>query len=228
MRVLLISDDEWHPCKIPMDGTAFLREKGFTVDNVTNTENFNVEILKNYNVIIMCKEDHISQSNTGSWKNEAVQKAFVEFVENGGGLLVSHSGICAGENTELLDKLAGVCFKYHPNTCPVLVETLKPHPVTNGVEFFCEPDEHYQVEIITDDIEILSASYSAAQGDESKYNSEPYHNCRARIEPCVLVRTQGKGRVCVITPGHTAEMWKNEQFKRLLENALNWCGKEGC
>jgi type 1 glutamine amidotransferase len=80
------------------------------------------------------------------------------------------------------------------------------------------------LEILADDIDILAASFSDAQGDESKYKSEPYFNAPACITPSAYIRTQGKGRICVLTPGHVPEVWRNPQFARLLENALNWCG----
>ena len=40
------------------------------------------------------------------------------------------------------------------------------------------------------------------------------------------VRTQGKGRVCVLTPGHTHDVWGNSHFQVLLENAVRWCGNK--
>ena len=100
-------------------------------------------------------------------------------------------------------------------------EPIKNHPVTEGVGQFCELDEHYYLEVLTNDIDVLMASYTPAQGDAKKYESEPSHNCPAKIEPSCFDRTQGKGRVCVLTSGHHLRLWHNPKFQKLLDNSLN-------
>ncbi|MCL2186455.1 MAG: ThuA domain-containing protein [Treponema sp.] len=227
MKVLLICDDYHHPAQIPIDGTAPLEKCGFQFDIITNANDFSSHtfksLLEKYPVVLLCKLDEISSADRQSWKNERIQKTFIDYVENGGGLTAVHSGIVQGKNTDALDRLIGCRFAGHPNECPVTVHAIKPHPVTEGVNPFCEVDEHYRVEIISPDADILLASYSAAQGEESKYKEEPYYNCPAAICPAGFVRTQGKGRICVLTPGHKLEVWHNVNFQRLLMNALNWC-----
>jgi len=224
MRVLLICDDYWHPGQVPVDGVAPLKERGFQFDIITDANEFKAEMLEKYHVVIMSKCDEISPADKTSWKSSAVQQAFIEYVENGGGLLVVHTGLVAGENTEALDRLIGSRFSYHPQDSPVTVQPVKPHPVSDGVELFCEVDEHYRLDIIADDIDVFMASYSPPQGDEAKYTEEPYHNTQAWIGAAGYVRTQGKGRVCVLTPGHHLAVWHNPQYQRILENALRWCG----
>ena len=223
MRVLLFCDDQYHPGQIPIDGIEPLKAKGFVIDVVRDATNFNPEQLTDYAVIVMSKCDHITSDNTNSWKSDIMQTALVDYVERGGGLLVVHSGTVAGQDTEKLDMLIGCRFAFHPNDCPVTVGALKPHPITEGVNVFCEVDEHYHIEILSNDINVLTASYAPAQGDESKYESEPYFNFPAFITPSCYVRTQGKGRVCVLTPGHTLKVWLNADFQQLLENSLFWC-----
>ena len=263
MRVLLLCDDRFHPGDIPIRGVEPLKEKGITIDVIQNGQDFNPGRLKDYAVVIMSKCDHISMEDRTSWKTDAIQDSFVEYVENGGGLLVTHSGTVAGKHTGKLDRLIGCRFVSHPNQCPVTVlpsfsdnfdtmhvvhqsypknagfshildtmpevhqgyvkNAVKPHPVMEGVEMFIETDEHYNIEILTNDIEIIAAAYAPPQGEESKYESEPYFNTPGGIYPAAYVRTQGKGKVCVLTPGHNLEVWQNPNFQRLLENALRWC-----
>jgi len=230
MRVLLFCDDHYHPGEVPTKGMEPLRGKGFTIEVASDTSQFNPATIFNYNVIVMSKCDHISKENKDSWKTPEVQAAFVDFVEKGGGLLVTHSGTVAGtdsdakgNDTGMLDNLIGCRFANHPNNCPVTVAPLKPHPITDGVELFCEVDEHYRLDILADDIDIVAASYAPAQGDAAKYETEPYFNFPECIAPSAYVRTQGKGRVCVLTPGHDLNVWLNPQFQKLLKNALKWC-----
>ena len=225
MRVLLICDDYWHPGQVPIDGAAPLVNQGFQFDTITNANDFSPEMLARYPVVLLCKCDEVSQSDRQSWKTEAVQRAFIDYVENGGGLLAVHTATVSGKNTGALDALIGCRFISHPNAVPVTVQPVKPHPVTEGVEMFIETDEHYHIELLAPDLDILIASYSPAQGEESKFSEDPYHNTTAAICPAGYVRTQGAGRICVLTPGHNLPVWLNPQFQRLLSNALRWCAQ---
>ena len=90
---------------------------------------------------------------------------------------------------------------------------------------FCEVDEHYRLEMLAPDADILIASYSPPQGEEAKYEEDPAKNTVAWICPAGYVRSQGKGRVCVLTPGHLLPVWQNPHFQRTLTNALSCCGK---
>jgi len=227
MKLLLLCDDRYHPGDIPTKGVAPLQEKGYSIDIIHDANDFTAESLSSYDVVIMSKCDHVTLQDNSSWKTDAIQAAFVQYVENGGGLLVTHSGLVAGEsdNTGVLDMLIGSRFFYHPNNSQVTAKPLKPHPITTGVGMFTEEDEHYRLEILADDIDILAASYSPPQGDPAKYVAEPYMNDPGCIAPAAYVRTQGKGRVCVLTPGHTHDVWGNSDFQVLLENAVRWCGR---
>jgi len=226
MRVLLLCDDFWHPGEVPIEGVEPLKARGFEFDIITDANEFKQEMLASYPVVILSKCDEVSKTDKTPWKTPAVQQAFVDYVENGGGLIVIHTGLVPGEHTEALDKLAGSKFTYHPQDCPVTVKPIKPHPITDGVEMFTELDEHYRLEIVSDDIDIIIASYSPPQGDKEKYESEPYHNSDAWIGAAAHVRTQGKGRVCVLTPGHHVPVWHNPQYQKVLENTIRWCAKE--
>ena len=228
MRVLLFCDEHYHPAEVALGGIAPLKEKGFEFDVIKNGKDFKPEMLGDYSVVLMAKCSDISPEDRGNWKTTEVQQAFVKFVENGGGMLVVHNGTVggdvAGADTELLDRLVGCRFKFHPNDCPVLVEPVKPHPVTKDVKAFCEVDEHYHLEILSDDVNIIMASYAPAQGSYKKYETESYFNTPAKICTSGYVRTQGKGRICVLAPGHHLDVWLNPNFQKALENALHWCG----
>jgi len=226
MRVLLFCDDHYHPGDVPTKGVEPLKNKGYTIDIISDTTTYNPATIFEYDVVIMSKCDHVTKESQNSWKAPEVQKAFVDFVEKGGGLIVAHNGTVAGPDTGVLDRLAGCRFASHPNNSPITVGPLKPHPITNDVNIFCELDEHYHLEILADDIDIVAASYGLAQGDSAKYETEAYFNYPEHIAPSALVRTQGTGRVCVLTPGHHVEVWLNPEFQKMLENAINWCAKK--
>jgi uncharacterized protein len=226
MRVLLLCDDYWHPAQILIEGLAPLAEQGFQFDIITNVKDFSPNTLSSYPVVLLAKSDEISHEDKTPWKTEEIQNAFVSYVEKGGGLLVAHSGIVSGAQTEVLERLIGCHFVYHPNACPVTVQPIKPHPVTEGVGMFCETDEHYRIEILAQDADILMASYSPPQGEAEKYQEDPYNNTQAWICPAGYVRAQGKGRVCVLMPGHLLPVWLNPQYQRTIANALKWCAAQ--
>ncbi|MCL2203411.1 MAG: ThuA domain-containing protein [Defluviitaleaceae bacterium] len=223
MRILLLCDDQYHPGIIPAEGIIPLKEKGFIPHVIYDAKDFDPATLKDYTVVIMSKCDHMTQQDSSPWKTAAIQDSFVQYVENGGGLLVTHSGTVKGESTHTLDALIGCHFAFHPADCPTLVDVIKPHPITRGVAPFTEVDEHYHLTITARDADIFLASYASPQGEEAKYASEPYFNAPAAIRAAGYTRTQGKGRVCVLTPGHTPAVWRNPNFVRLLENASRWC-----
>ena len=168
MKVLLLCDEHYHPGQIVIDGVAPLKDKGFEFDVITNGADFKPEMLKNYPVVLLSKNDDCTAENPVSWKTDEIQQSFVDFVEQGGGLLGVHSAIVAGKNTAKIDKLLGSKFVFHPDFSPVTVQPIKPHPITAGVGMFCEIDEQYQLEFLVDDVDILAASYKAEQGDVSK------------------------------------------------------------
>lgn len=223
MKILLLCGDYWHPPEVPVNGVKPLEEKGFSFDIITDAGDIGPETLKGYPAVLLAKSGEISKTDRDSWKTEAVQQAFADYVESGGGLLAVHNATVAGKNTGTLDRLLGSRFAYHPADCPVTVQPIKPHPVTEGAGMFIETDEHYRLEILADDADVFMASYSPAQGEESKYEENPYHNSPAWLGAAGYTRTHGKGRVCVLTPGHLLPVWHNAEFQKVLANALRWC-----
>jgi type 1 glutamine amidotransferase len=223
VSVLLICDDYWHPGQTAIDGVQPLKQEGFDFKIILNANDFNTGMLKEFPVVLMCKSDEVSQTDKQPWRTEEMQKAFINYVEAGGGLVAVHSTAVNSKNLKDIDNMIGCRFLGHPNNCPVTVAPVKPHPVTEGVELFCEVDEHYRIEITASDADVLLASYSPPQGEESKNKEDPYFNTPAGIYAAGYVRTQGKGRVCVLTPGHFVPVWLNPQFQKLLKNAINWC-----
>jgi type 1 glutamine amidotransferase len=217
MKVLVICGDYWHSPDVPAEGLKPLEKKGFSFDFITDEKDFDPAKLKSYPAVMLCKGE--------GWMTDAVQQAFVDYVECGGGLLAVHNGTVTGDNITL-NRLLGCRFAYHPADCPVTVKPVKPHPIAEGVGVFIETDEHYRLEIVADDIDVFMASYSAAQGCEEKREEDPYHNSTAWLDAAGYTRTQGKGRVCVLTPGHLSPVWHNAEFQRLLANALRWCATD--
>ena len=222
MRILVLCGDYWHPKEGVVEGLTPIFKSEWQVDFITNGDEIKSEILANYDVVVITKADEIAPDNYKVWKTAENQQALVTFVEAGGGLFILHAGTVSGKNTEIYEQLIGCRFRYHPRDSAVTVAPLKSHPICEGVKTFTEIDEHYWIDVLRNDVDIIFASYSPAQGVREKYDSQPYDNCPETICSSGYTRTQGKGRICVLTPGHRLPVWHNEDYQKTMKNAINW------
>ena len=44
-------------------------------------------------------------------------------------------------------------------------------------------------------------------------------------QPGGWTRSEGRGRVCVLTPGHNLDVWLHPSYQALVLNALRWVGQ---
>ena len=139
---------------------------------------------------------------------EAGPEELREYVEAGGGFLSLHAGnsFKAEENKAYTD-FVGNSFVKHPPRCTVRVTVDRTHPVTEGVHDFEIRDEHYELDHLAADILPLLSTVSESGGKQMGG----------------YVRSIGKGRLCVLTPGHILSVWENEEYRKLVRNAVFWC-----
>lgn len=142
---------------------------------------------------------------------EEEAQALEAFVKGGGGLLALHNGISI-QGRENLKKMVGAKFLTHPAQEKLLfVPTNEKHPVTKGVESFSMMEEPYQFEF-ADVPYTLLFNYS-------------YHGLNY---PAGWCREVNSGRVVFLTPGHTAEKFKDLQYRKLIFNSMCWCMGAQC
>jgi type 1 glutamine amidotransferase len=206
MRVLVICDDYWHPASTVREGLTPLGQRGFQFDWIEHAAEWSVERMAHYPVVLLAKSDEVSSTDRDHWVTDEVQSAFLDYVSRGKGLLVVHSGTVYAEVPAMRALIGGV-FASHPEQCPVTVQPLAGHPLTAGSAPFKVLDEHYFVEL--DD-----------EGADRFLATRSVHG----TQPGGWTRLQGEGRVCVLTPGHNAEVWRHPCYQALLSNALRWCG----
>ena len=204
MRVLVIADDYWHPGDVARAGLDLLEEHAF--DYIYDAADWSAETMADYRVVLFAKSNNVSQQNRDGWMTPEVEAAFLDFVQEGGGLLTVHSGTAGYAETPTLRALLGGVFEHHPEQCPVTVKPHADHPLCQGVETFTIKDEHYHM--IVDDADVdRFVTTTSEHGDQ----------------PGAWTRFEGDGRVCVLTPGHNVEVWQHPSFQRLLRNTLAWC-----
>ena len=185
-----------------------MKDVEFTFDWIVNAHGWSPERMMRYPLVILTRSDHISATDPTGWMTDAVQAAFAGYVRKGNGLLAIHSGTIWHDQTPVLRGLLGGGFTHHPEQCPVTVDPQVGHPLCTGSDPFTLEEEHYFVALDDPQAEVFMTT-------RSEYGEQPG----------AWRRTEGKGRVAVLTPGHNVETWLHPSFQALLLNALRWCGK---
>lgn len=205
MKVLLIDDDYWHPGHVAEEGVKPLEAKGFSFDVLSDGAAFMDKKLTDYPAVLFAKSDNRTAEDQSKWVTEEARAALLAYARGGGGLLAVHSGTVYGGMEDMRGLLGGL-FMTHPRQLPVTFRPKAGHPLAAGTAAFMETDEHYFMDMAEGPVDVFLTG-------ESRHGALP----------AGWTRKEGRGRVCVLTPGHNVEVWLNPNFRRLLENALNWC-----
>lgn len=208
MQILVLTDDRHHPARIARTGLGALDDSGFTFDWIEDAGEWSAARMAVYPVVVLVKANNVSATDESKWMTPDVEAALRDYVSAGNGLLTIHSGTAGYRDTTVLRSLLGGVFVRHPKQCPVTVEPKAGHPLTAGSAAFTEVDEHYFMEMTGEPVDCFLQS-SSEHG----------------TQPAGWTRTEGAGRVCVLTPGHNVEVWLNPAYQALLHNGLRWCGK---
>ncbi|OVE83994.1 ThuA domain-containing protein [Natronolimnobius baerhuensis] len=213
---LLIGETTFPFHSIDEKGPELAAAIGDAADVTTTTDRDALCDLSEYDVLI----DYLTDSELTEDQLEGV----LSFVRDGGGYLPLHCGAdlistAAADPDELLDQreepvpelraVIGGHFLTHPEESEFGVDILEDHPVTDGVEDFQIFDEPYQLDVDDGDDSDLTILARMDHPDLEDY-------------PIAWTRTEGDGRVCYISLGHTDEALQNESFRTLLRNAIAW------
>lgn len=210
-EVLLLCDDHWHPAEVIELGIVPLEQDyRFTVVK-TAKDILTPAFLSKFPLVVCCKGNAVNAANTAPWYEEGVTEVMAEefeaYVRNGGGFLSLHSGNTWKEN-DAHARFIGNHFQGHPPRCTVQVSALQnSHPISQGVEDFSIRDEHYRISLLCDDAEIFCRTHSETGGTQIGG----------------YTRVLDKGRLCVLTPGHTLAVWETPSFLQLLHQSMEWC-----
>jgi type 1 glutamine amidotransferase len=207
MRTLVLCDDAWHPAETVRRGLGALADARFVFEFVAHCEKWSPALMDKFSVVVVAKGNHLCAADQRPWLTTETQSAFPKFVRRGGGLLLVHGGVCYKDLPEMRG-VTGGAFLRHPDQCPVKMEPKADHLLTTGVNPFTEKDEHYFMELDATDADVFLHSRSE-------------HD----LQPAGWTRSEGNGRVCVLTPGHNLEVWLHPDFQKLLRNGLNWVAK---
>jgi type 1 glutamine amidotransferase len=207
MQTLVLCDGYNHPTRVPREGLRALQNSGFSFDFLEKAAETSAERMAHYPLVILAKTNNISSTNRGSWMTDAIQAAFVDYVQQGNGLLAIHAGTAGWSEMPVFRSLLGGVFDHHPPKCRVTFEPQAGHPLTAGCEAFTLRDEHFFMTLDDAQADVFLTT-------KSEHGTQPGG----------WRRSQGAGRVCVLTPGHYVETWLHPSFQALLLNVLKWCG----
>ncbi len=208
MRALVLCDDSAHPAALTREGLGALGDSDHEFEWLEDPAQWSAERMNNFPLTIFSKANNTSGSDPAPWADKAIGQAFVNYVAQGNSVLFLHSGTALYGEVPSLCNLMGGSFVGHPPQCPVTVEMLEGHPLAKGSSPFTLKDEHYQMEMHDSNVDLFLHTTSE-------------HG----RQPAGWTRTEGKGRVCVLTPGHNLAIWHHPSYQVILRNSLNWCVK---
>ena len=200
LRVLFLGHDRPHHNSNvyePLLASA-LENDGIKFDYFTKTDCLSPDTLQHYDAVML-------YANHGRITPEQFE-ALNSFVQSGHGFLPIHcASACFGHEPRFAS-LVGGRFKSHKTGVfkPVIL-TLN-HPIFEGVKEYETWDETY----VHSDINANNRELLMERRDEG------------HVEPWTWTRTEGKGRVFYTASGHDERTWKDQQFQRMLRNAIIW------
>lgn len=204
----------------------FLREQGFEVDVVEDTEVYtDADRMAATDLVLQC----ITMSTAS---NEAVN-GLIAAVENGTGLAGWHGGIADSfRDSSAFIQLVGGQFAAHParpehervgdasdNFLPHTIDITdlgREHPITADISDFELTTEQYWV-MHDDLIDVLATTTHPAQ------DWQPWH--RPVVSPAVWTRGWGAGRVFVATPGHSPDVLADVNVRTIVERGILWASR---
>jgi len=195
MKALCIYHDYHHPGELAKEGLQEITPPEMSIEFTDAEDGIPGDFPTNCSILILNKANMTSSDKDASWVTKDWEIQIRDFVENGGTLLAIHSGLAGYEKGGILGSLLGGTFKWHPAMCEVSYRS-------DSDVFSCR-DEHYFVEVYDEDAEIILTS-------ESRYGRQP----------AGWICTRGRGRVVVLTPGHTSDVWNHSAFRKIVLQVL--------
>lgn len=215
-KALALIGDIYHGPVLMRDGliTALVREN-IPVTFIEDPAELNAKSLADVSLLIIARNGRYWPEGYGkpqtAWMTDTQQKAIWDFVNNGGGFLGVHNAHTMYPPGGLYYKLFGGDFGGHPKpyTFTIRIEN-KNHPITAGVEDYDIFDEQHMSKYDLDQNHLLLRSVAP----DNRQAAAGWWN------------EIGKGRMCYLSPGHTAEAINHPMTQRLLRNAMSWLVRE--
>lgn len=198
LGVLFLGDNGAHrPYERMRQIVGPLAEGGVHVTYTTRLEDLNDEHLAKYDAVI------IYANHTKIEPDQ--EKALLDYVKNGGGLVPLHSASFCFLNSPKYIELVGAQFKSHKSGVFRTRVAKADHPIMKDLKAIESWDETYVHTKHNEDRVVLS-----------------YRDEAGKAEPWTWVRNHGKGRVFYTAWGHDQRTWSNKEFQQLVLRGVRW------
>ncbi len=204
IKVLMLGDGGFHkPSQLYRSLVEPLKASSIELKYTEELSDVNSDNLKSFaGVLIFANIERITPE---------AEKALLEYVENGGGLIPVHCASFCFLNSPKYIELVGGQFKRHGFTKFETKIVQADHEIMRGLSPISSEDESYMHSRHNPD-RIVLETRSDASGPVSDPNGEPY----------TWIRESGKGRVFYTAWGHDIRTWGNKGFQQLLARGVRW------
>lgn len=192
-------------------GTATIEElgknNGFNVEHTEDSTLFTASNLKRFKAIIFL-------STTGDILNDDQQKAFEQYIENGGGFVGIHAAADTEYDWPWYNKLVGAWFLSHPKQQNAIIDVVdKNHLSTKHLPSkWTRWDEWYNYKNINTETKVLmKLDESSYEGGENGAN-----------HPIAWYHEYDGGRAFYTGLGHTKESYDDEAFRLHLLGGIKY------
>jgi putative membrane-bound dehydrogenase-like protein len=199
IKLLFLGDQGHHqPAERFRQLEPALAKRGIDLTYTDRVEALNSQKLAGYDALVI-------YANITRLSPEQ-EKALLDFVEGGKGLVALHCASYCFLNSPRYVELIGAQFLRHGTGTFRTVIAEPDHPVTRGFKGFESWDE----------------TYVHTKHNEKDRTVLEYRREMEGREPWTWVRTQGKGRVFYTAWGHDERTWGHPGFHNLVERGIRW------
>ena len=207
-KVLALVGDYYHPSDYLKQALKLVIKNDYCLDIYSNHRDIDWDGLMEYDVLILATWGKINDPESeGYWLDEYHEKRIDQFLAEGGKLFLIHSGTASYPKNGLFRKITGGHFIEHPEDYPELrMKTVTDNPLTKNIKDFIIKDEQYFMDLDQEEIEIFLKAKSNQFGEST----------------AGWIREYKKGKVIVLTPGHSLEVFEKEMMQKLINNILEF------
>lgn len=207
-KVLALVGDYYHPSDYLKQALKMIIEKNYYLDIYSSHQEIDWEGLMEYDVLILATWGKINDPDDEAyWLDQYHEEKIDQFLAEGGKLFLVHSGTASYPKDGLFRKITGGHFIEHPEEHPqITVKTVADNSLTQGVKDFIITDEQYFMDVDQEEVEIFLKAKSDQFGESTAGWSKDYKN----------------GKVIVLTPGHTLEVFEEKMMQKLINNILEY------
>ncbi len=215
----------------------------FRVEFSTDIYRFEKDNLKKYDAVVLnnnCsdgerrdlfqdvldKDTNLTDSQRKA-KAAVLEANLIDYVKNGGGLMVIHGAIVMQNNSMPFSEMVGGSFDYHPVQQEITLELCEPnHPMVKafGGKPFVHTDEPYLFNKAYTQKNFRPLLYM----DTSKLNGKTKET-DGKIQYVSWIKRFGDGRVFYVSPSHNARSYEDSRLlKFYLDGAQYVLGDLKC